>query len=682
MPGNILDYSTGRFDLVFRDDQNHLHWDKFGSDGIFWLHDVKPSGLFGVTLDGVWWDARNLKFDHAEINREVAGVQHIHLWFNGPGLVVEEHIKVYEDSAMAEFWPVIFNSGDRPFRIERLDSLALNLPAEKLELLSFTGDWGDEFEPIRHVLSAEATLESRSGRSSKGCHPWFALFQENGPVLSGAVAWSGNWVIRFEPPGPAHAGYQLSGGLHDWAFSKVLNPGERMQGPQVILALGKNLNDVAQQFARVGRRFWYPRNTLSNRLPVEWNHWWPYEDVDINARIFAENVIAAERMGFEVCTLDAGWFGPSEASAFWGRYRGDWHLVNQQRFPEGIRALADQVHARGMKFGIWCEIEGLGSDARLAVEHTEFVALRDGNRLGYVCFGNPKVQEWAYLTLERLITGYQADWIKLDFNLDPGAGCNRIDHGHQAGDGLYEHYIGYYRVLDRVREKYPEVVLENCSSGGLRIDLEMLRHTHMTFLSDPDWPVHDLQIFWGASTMLAPDRLLHWTFSDWRSPHPPPPQNFNPHDPHLTRQKWDYYARISMLGLYGLSQKLPEFPEWLAARTVALNAIYQTQVRRFVKDGDLFRLTTQPMRNGSGDRWVAFQYSLQDRSEHLLFVFRLPGAGEARAIQMQDLQADHVYTIEGLEGEFSQQITGSALMEHGMMFSNLAEEESALLRVY
>jgi alpha-galactosidase len=99
------------------------------------------------------------------------------------------------------------------------------------------------------------------------------------------------------------------------------------------------------------------------RLPVEWNHWWPYEDAEINEDVFAENIEKASQMGFEVCTLDAGWFGPSDAGTFWEHYRGDWHLVNQSRFPSGIRRLADLAHARSMKFGIWCEIEALGSKA-------------------------------------------------------------------------------------------------------------------------------------------------------------------------------------------------------------------------------------------------------------------------------------------------------------------------------
>lgn len=682
MLGDMLDFSTGCLDLVFKTDQGRLRWEKFTSGGATWLDSTHPIEFFDISVDGKAWNASNLDFDRVEVDNGTAGLRQAHFWFRGPGFTVEQQLRVYGDDALIEVWPIITNTGDRPFTIQRVDSLALRLPATAYELLSFSSDWGSEFEPYRQELTGAVILETRAGRSSKGKHPWFALFQREEQVLSGAVAWSGNWVFRFEPQEDAPGGYRLSGGIHDWAFSKTLDLGEAMQAPPVILSLGGSLNDTARQFARAGRAFWYPHNALSDRLPVEWNHWWPYEDIDIHERVFTENAEAAERMGFEVCTLDAGWFGPSAADAPWWQYRGDWQHVNAQRFPGGIRALADQVHGRGMKFGIWCEIEGLGSDARLALEHPEYVALRDGARLGYVCFGNPQVQAWAYQTLEGLITHYQADWIKLDFNLDPGAGCNCTDHGHQAGDGLYAHYMGYYQVLDRLHQNYPEVVLENCSSGGLRIDLGMLRHTHMTFLSDPDWPVHDLQIFWGASSMLAPDRLLHWSFSDWRSPTPPPQQNFDPHDPGLTRKRFDYYARISMLGVYGYSQKLPDLPAWLSVRIAEHNALYKTQVRRFVREGDLYRLTGQPLRSGGGEGWAAFQYSLPDCSEHLLFVFRLPGSVRERSICMQDLQPERIYTLEGLEGETRQQLTGRALMDGNLVFSDLEEEESALLRVY
>jgi len=350
--------------------------------------------------------------------------------------------------------------------------------------------------------------------------------------------------------------------------------------------------------------------------------------------------------------------------------------------PDGIRPLADQAHAQGMRFGLWCEIEGVGRLARLAHDHPEYLALRQGERLGCVCFGSPAVQAWAYQVLCSLVETHGCDWIKLDFNLDPGAGCDRTDHGHQSGDGLYAHYQGYYRLLQRFRQRYPQVVLENCSSGGLRIDLGILRQTHMTFLSDPDWPVHDLQIFWGAASLLPPNACLHWSFSEWRMPQPPAQQTFNPRSPSLAPHQLDYYTRISMLGLYGFSQKLPDLPDWVFQRLAFHTRVYKQHVRRFVRAADLYRLTSQPRRSGQGERWTAFQYSLPDQDEHLLFVFRLPGAPPACTISLRGLQPARLYTLQGFEDEPLRQVTGSDLMQAGLDFDQLPEEGSALLYLH
>jgi alpha-galactosidase len=679
MSSLTYDFSNHHFDMLLKQVGSHLYLEKLAVAESSWLHPSINSGLFAVTIDDQPYDALNLAFIGGRAVSSVENVRHLILSFQGEDFMIDQNVKVYSDSAVLECWPVIHNQGQAPIKVQRIDSFVLTIPAVDADLLCFTGDWGSEFEPHQTRLSGEVTLESRSGRSSKGNHPWFSLTRSSGSVLSGAVAWSGNWVLRFEPL--AEGGHRVSGGLHDWRFSKILQPGETMDGVPVVSVLGKSMDEVSQQYARVGRDHWYPHNALSACLPVEWNHWWPYEDAELNEVVFAENIEKAAQLGFEVCTLDAGWFGPSDAGTFWEHYRGDWHIVNQARFPNGIRPLADLTHARGMKFGIWCEIEALGPKAQLAKDHPEYIAMREGERLGCVCFGNPDVQEWAYQTLARLINEYNCDWIKVDFNLDPGAGCSRTDHGHQSEDGLYEHYRGYYRTLERIHDDFPEVVLENCSSGGLRIDLGILRRTHMTFLSDPDWPDHDLQIFWGASTMLAPNVLLHWTYSHWRNINPPPYQTFNPHDPALTEKKWDYYSRISMLGQYGISQKLPELPEWMEKRMGKHNQIYKNHVRRFTKEANFFRLTDQPRRSGEGERWAAFQYSLPAESEHLLFVFRLPGAEQERSILLKDLQPDRTYHIQGFENECHLQQTGRSLMEEGLLFSRLEEEDSALLKI-
>jgi alpha-galactosidase len=637
------------------------------------------SSQFSLNVNSSWLDASGLTCQARTSEASQAGCKHHRAHFVGPQVEVEQHILEYDGTALMEVWPEVRNVGESSFPVTRLDSFSIDLPPADYELLTFRSAWGQEFEPERAPLISRTIVETRHGRSSYGHHPWFALFNGQQSVFSGSLAWSGNWILRFEPlPG---GGWRLSGGLNDWQFNTDLAPGSTLEAPHAILVLGPDLNAVSQQYTRVGRKYWYPHNALSRSLPVEWNHWWSYEDVTINAETFDRNIEAASGLGIEVCTLDAGWFGPAEPGQGWFDWRGDWDIVNSQRFPQGIRPLADHAHARGLKFGLWCEIEALGNKSHLAQRHPEFSARRAGQELGYLCFGSPAVQEWAYRTLSQLITQYQCDWIKLDFNVNPEAGCDRLDHGHGSGDGLYAHYLGYYHTLERLRQAFPEVVLENCSSGGMRIDLGISKVTHFTFLSDPDWPVHDLQIFWGATTMLAPDACLHWSFSEWRAENQTPHQTFNPRSPDLTLRQYDYYTRIAMLGACGFSQKLPDLPQQLAARLKFHIQTYQNYIRPFLSQGDLYRLTGQPQRDGSGDRWCAFQYRLPDASEHLLFVFRLPGSENERKIRLAGLQPDRIYSIAGFEGETRQQASGKNLMEEGLVFSNLLEEDSALLKI-
>ena len=100
-------------------------------------------------------------------------------------------------------------------------------------------------------------------------------------------------------------------------------------------------------------------------MPTEWNHWFPYTDTEISEASFAANVDAAAKLGLELCTLDAGWFGPSELESNWKDWRGDWDLVNTGPFPNGLKVLGEHCRERGVGFGIWCEIEGLGPAAAL-----------------------------------------------------------------------------------------------------------------------------------------------------------------------------------------------------------------------------------------------------------------------------------------------------------------------------
>ena len=567
-----------------------------------------------------------------------------------------------------------------PITVTRIDTVKGLLPAGNYLLKYFTCSHGKEFTPNETPLAGTKILETTTGRSSLGVHPWFSLEGQDGSVLACAIAWSGNWIIRFNPMPESQ--YQITGGLSDWQFSKTIQPGEILDGIPVVYGFypcgGQDV--AAVEFGRWGRKYWYPANTLLSSGPIEWNHWYPYIDKYINEDVFRANVDKCAELGFDVCTLDAGWFGRPDQESEWYTVRGDWHKVNTQRFPSGIRALADHVHGKGMKFGLWCEIEAAGAQADLNTIHPELIARRDGDSLGYVCMGNPEAVQWAFGVLEDLIVRYGADWLKLDFNLSPGAGCNRTDHGHQAGDGLYEHYRGYYRLLDMVREKYPDVLLENCSGGGLRIDLGLMSHLHLSFLSDPDYPPHAFQVFWGAAAMLHPSACLHWAWSQTTKDHKKNGEN-NPIREDMPPAKFDYIVRNALLKNPGFSQKLIEYPNWCLARLKYHLGLYKSTLSRFICNGDCYRLTSQSLRTGDGEKWNSFLYVMEGRNSAILFVFRQPGAEEVKEIKLKGLAANKKYRLEYQDRATVHTASGESLMKEGIHFEGMPEESSEVVLI-
>ena len=645
---------------------------------ILWAMPASPLWSIACAGDVLTAQSAGVQFQDVEYQRDVSGMVTAVLTFVAPQhqLRIDWHVRCYDGTTLAEAWLVVTNQGAAVCTVTDIASVVLDFPAASYKMLSYSGGWGSEFEPHEQWLTGTVRLETRAGRSSQGMHPWCALWRDNRALIAVAVAWSGNWLITIaEQPDGA---YRMRAGLNDWAFHVECAPGASVESAKVVLVAQDHadLNSASATYAQVGRAFWYPRSPLSDALPVEWNHWWTYEDRSLNEARFRANVDAAQSLGIEVCTLDAGWFGPSDPHTHWYDYRGDWHLVNTRRFPSGIRALSDYVHRAGMAFGIWCEIEAIGRSASINQSHPEIVARRFDASLGYVCLGSTAGWEWAFATLDRIISEYDADWIKLDFNLDPGAGCNRTDHGHGAGDGLLCHYQGYYRLLAAIRHKYPHVVLENCSSGGLRIDLGIARETHMAFLSDPDWPEHSLQLFWGASTMLAADALLHWGFCEWGfADHPQ--QTFDPRAQSLNCAQLDYYTHISMLHRFGFSQALPDLPDWVRHRYAKHIHDYKHVVRRFVQQGTLVRLTNQPRRDGTLDRFAGFQYVMPGAREMLVALFRLPGAKAQRRFYLDAINPDATYEVTWLDTAQTTRIDGATLRD-GWLYAGAPEPGSSL----
>lgn len=525
-------------------------------------------------------------------------------------------------------------------------------------ILGFTSSWGLEFEPQTWPAGDPLVLEVTSGRSSNQASPWLAVESDDGACVL-TLHWSGNWRMTSTPTAD---GVRVEVGLHADGQRLHLADGETGTLPAVSVGWGASTAEASAALAR----------HLLGQVPpgppllTEWNHWWPYEDVEIDEDVFLANAAAAAALGLEVAVLDAGWFGRADATSDWVAERGDWHLVNTARFPHGLAWLADQTRARGVEFGLWVEAEAVGRAATVAQEHPDLLALdADGGQLGYVCLGSPLGRQHVHDTVHGLLEQTRARWLKWDFNLDPGRGCARDDHGHRADDGLLQHYRGLYAVLDRLRAAHPATVLEACASGGLRVDAGLAAHVDGFFLSDPDWTEHHLAVLWGAARMLPPRQLLHWPQSEWRGEHRFQKVDYS--GSLLTPDQFDTKVRAAMLHRFGVSVRLTELRPDLAERLREHVVTFTTLVRPLLADGVLVPLTEQPRREERGHRQPAFQVTSGD--EHLVAAFRLPPTGGWDAVRPTGLDPHTTYAVAPVDGVVPGEavlLTGAALHEAGL----------------
>lgn len=183
--------------------------------------------------------------------------------------------------------------------------------------------------------------------------------------------------------------------------------------------------------------------------------------------------------GCEYYCIDAGWY----ADGYWWDNVGEWK-VSKARFPEGLKKVTDHIRSFGMVPGLWLEPEVMGIHCKMASEvsdewffirHKKRVYDRSRFQLDY---RNPEVREYMTGIIDRLVNEYGIGYIKTDYNIEPGIGTEL--HAESFGEGMLEHERAYLAWLEDLHKKYPELVIENCSSGGLRMDYAMLLRIHQS----------------------------------------------------------------------------------------------------------------------------------------------------------------------------------------------------------
>lgn len=388
------------------------------------------------------------------------------------------------------------NDTDAAIEVPGLSSLRLATARDRTSTLGVLagGRWDESLPPRGYRLQTFGLHEigrrqtfgaAEDGRSSGEHVPWFTLGNNDGGLLV-ALVWSGRWRLDAIQRGDSE---DVALSISD--FAHRLEPGESLELPSVVIAgYSGTLDDGANGWRRWLTDHWTP--PVPEDWPwIQYNHWYAYFG-DIDAVRLLDEARLAANAGCEVFVIDDGWFRgrrPDSYVAGWG----DW-VVDRSKFPDGLHAFGDGIRALGMRFGLWVEPERADDAGELVQQQPDWVATRDGdpiyrpgpdgNEGVHLCLGNPEVQRWMVDEITRVVREYGVDWLKWDYNLGYGLGCNAPDHGHQATDGHYAHTHGLYNVLKALREACPDLVIENCASGGHRVDLGTLRHTHTSWVSD------------------------------------------------------------------------------------------------------------------------------------------------------------------------------------------------------
>ncbi|MEU4714851.1 alpha-galactosidase [Micromonospora purpureochromogenes] len=394
------------------------------------------------------------------------------------------------------------NDGDAPYELRELTPV-LPVPAVATELLDLTGRWCRERAPQRHPWPMGAWVrEGRHGRTGHDATlllvagtPGFGF--GHGEVWAVHTAWSGDHLTVAErrPTGES----TLGGGELLAPGEIVLAPGEDYATPllyAVHSAAGLDgLSDVLHRHLRAR-----PEHPGTPR-PVTLNVWEAvYFDHDL-ARLTALADRAAE-VGVERFVLDDGWFR--------GRRHdraglGDWY-VDDGVWPDGLQPLIDHVRGHGMQFGLWVEPEMVNPDSDLFRAHPDWVLATPGRlppewrHQQVLDLAHPEAYAHLLGRLDALLTEHPGiAYLKWDHNRD------LTEAGHRGRPGVHAQTVAVYRLLDELRRRHPGVEIESCSSGGARVDLEILRRTDRVWASDCNDALERLAIQRWTGLLLPPE---------------------------------------------------------------------------------------------------------------------------------------------------------------------------------
>jgi alpha-galactosidase len=529
------------------------------------------------------------------------------------------------------------------------------------------GGWRAADGPYRSFRLEHAQLDAafrtESGlRSTWYESPWVALTGSDidaGGVLM-LLEYGGRWELNIADGVAAFAPVGIE---------PELQTGETWSSPSVWI--GRFYGDLDAAAALTHR---FMRENVLPATPddfpwVQYNTWFSYYcNLDEQA-LLAEADIAAE-LGIEVFYVDAGWWvgNPRRKDRF-SSGLGNW-TENREKFPHGLAWFADQIRAKGLHFGIWVEPERV--DMRTVHSGTwksDWIASDNGRYIrcewpsdtdtAWLCFGHPETQQWATTWISELVGSLGVRWLKWDSNY--WGVCTNPDHGHGTGDGEAAQLEGVYSVMDALRERFPDLIIENCAGGATRMDYAIARHTHCAWINDASEPHYRTRFHTAGATYLYPPETLNsWVTES---------EHENVNGQQLPADVWRAIIRSRMIGAIGFSNQLVTWTD--ETRSIAREeiAFYKEHVRSMLKTSTVHHLLPQPeIPSGellTPDVWESYQLTSATRDRAIIFGFRNVCPIDDVEVKPAGLDQSARYAVY-VDGAHATTSTGAELVAQGI----------------
>jgi alpha-galactosidase len=587
-------------------------------------------------------------------------------------VTVKVYYKAYKNVDVIETWTEIVHQEKKAITLKRFDSGHLTLRQGDVWITHLHGNWAAEAEPTMEPL----TLGMKTIRNSDGARnshldaPEIMLSldgkpqEQTGRTIGLALCWSGNFELRVNTL--SHKEHHVYAGIDPLSSEYVLEPKEVFETPHLALAYSHDgMGGVSRIFHNWARKEGMLHRGMKTG-DILLNSWEGiYLDITEEKIIKMMDDIAA--FGGELFVMDDGWFGDKYPRKKDDSSLGDW-VVDKSKLPNGIKALTDAARQRKIKFGIWIEPEMTNTTSELYEQHPDWVLQTKGRQLKLgrggtqivLDMANPKVQDFVFKVVDDLMTQYpEISYIKWDANASiQNYGSLYLPKSKQNNLSI-DYHRGLIKTLKRIREKYPDLVIQDCASGGGRANYGLLPYFDEFWVSDNTDALQRVYIQYGTSLFFPANAMA---------------QHIN-HVPY-----WNTGGRVipvkfrcdvAMSGRLGIELQPKDMTDEERQQCTTCFADYK-RLRPIVQTGNLYRLISPYENKGVSslmyvddpkDQAVLFVYKIVNYCDQPLPRLRLAGLNPEKTYTLHERNIRVNQKACSLDGK---QFTGRFLMDVGI----------------